>query len=226
MELRFRNKYINLSDKEIVEKIITEPYDEEAATFLIYDRYNPLCISICEKTLGGVQNLNELQIELFMLLKGKKHDWQALSSFQWRSTLGRWLSITAYNLSLKIRKNLIENDGKNISLNQWSNNNENSQIIQIPFDEEKEHERKYRMVLLQEAINKIENPDQQFVVRHRLHGYSSKEVADMLQSYWDKKQIVRYNNNKKIVVPNSGYVDNLFKKGYDKVIQIYKFLDR
>lgn len=81
MELSFKDKYKKLSDKEIVDLIIAEPYNEEAATYLIYDRYEPLCISICRKTLDGVSRLDELQSELFMLLKGKNRDWHALRSF-------------------------------------------------------------------------------------------------------------------------------------------------
>ena len=88
MELTFKHRYQGLSDKEIVDLIITDPYDDEAAAYLIYDRYEALCISICLKTLDGVHRLDELQSELFMLLKGKNHDWNTLRSFGWRSSLG------------------------------------------------------------------------------------------------------------------------------------------
>lgn len=227
MKLTFKNKYISLSDKEIVDLIIAEPHNEEAAVYLIYERYKPLCVSICMKTLIGVERLDDLQSELFMLLKGKHHDWHALKSFSWRSSFGRWLSITAYNLSLELRRQLIENDGKNISLdNAQTDDEDKPRTIDIPVDEEEQRERRYRIVLLQEAINMLNNPDQKFVVVNRLHGYSSKEVAVMLQTYWDNNNIVRYNSKKEVVVPNSGYIDNLFKRGYDKVSEIYKTLNQ
>lgn len=227
MKLVFRQKYKDLSDKEIVDKIITEPHDEEAATYLIYSRYEPLCISICHRTLGGVQRLDELQSELFMLLKGKNHDWNALKSFGWRSSLGRWLSITAYNLSLELRRQLIENDGKNVSIDiGWTNDDEKPQTIDIAVDEEKQKERRQNMIVLNEAIHMLENPDQRFVVIKRLQGYSSKEVAQLLQTYWNSKNIVRYNNKKEIIKPDSGYIDNLFKRGYDKATEIYNKLNK
>ena len=227
MELTFKQKYIHLSDKEIVDKIIAEPYNEEAATYLIYDRYEPLCKSICIKTLGGVDKLDQLQSELFMLLKSNKQDWHALRSFQWRSSFGRWLSITTYNLSLELRKALIENEGQNISIDKgWHEDDEKQRTIDIPVYVEEQYERRYRMVLLQEAINMLDNPDQKFVVIKRLQGYSSKEVAGMLQNYWLQNNIVRYNNKKEVVVPNSGYIDNLFKRGYDKIRQLYKLLNK
>ena len=227
MELSFKDKYKKLSDKEIVDLIIAEPYNEEAATYLIYDRYEPLCISICLKTLDGVSRLDELQSELFMLLKGKNRDWHALRSFGWRSTLGRWLSITAYNLSLELRRQLIENDGKNTSIDNGQTDDEDKpHTIDIPVDEEKQQERRYNMIVLNEAIQMLENPDQRFVVKKRLQGYSSKVVADMLQAHWDANGIVRYNNKKQIVEPDSGYIDNLFKRGYDKVTEIYNKLNK
>ena len=46
MELTFHNNYKEESDKEIVEKIINVPYNEEAAAFLLYNRYEPLLFSI------------------------------------------------------------------------------------------------------------------------------------------------------------------------------------
>ena len=207
--------------------IITEPYNEEAAIYLIYDRYVPLCVTVCKQTLGGLDSLDELQSELFMILKGKGQDWNALRTFQWKSTFGYWLHRIAYNLSLELRQQLIENDGKNTSLdNGWQHEGEIPKQIEIPVDEEGLRERHYRMLLLQEAINMLDNPDQRFVVIKRLHGYSSKQVATMLQDYWDKQQIVRYNTKQELVIPDSGYIDNLFKRGYDKVKLIFNSLDK
>lgn len=227
MELIFKHKYECLSDKDIVNLIITDPYDEEAATFLIYDRYEPLCKAICMRTLDGIQHLDALQSELFILLKGKQHDWQVLKSFQWRSQLSTWLKITAYNLSLDLRKELIDNNGLNTSLDQgWDEEDPKHHVVDIPFSEEKKSERRYDMMVLNEAIHLLDNTDQRFVLIKRLQGYNSKEVAAMLQLFWRENGIVRYNNKKQTVIPDNGYIDNLFKRGYDKVKAIYQSLNR
>ena len=47
MELTFMNNYTELNDKEIVDKIINKPYNEEAAAYLIYNRYDPLLHKLC-----------------------------------------------------------------------------------------------------------------------------------------------------------------------------------
>lgn len=227
MELKFKDRYKDLSDKEIVDKIITKPYDEEGAVFLIYDRYEPVCISTCLKSFGGLSRLDELQSELYILLKGSKLDWSPLRSFKWRSKFGTWFKIITYNHSIKLRKKLIENDGKNTSLDSGkANNNQNPKPIDVPVDEEKNHERAYRKLLLNEVINKLENNDQKFVVKNRLDGYSSKEVASMLDQYWKQNNIVKYNNKKEIIIPDSGYIDNIFKRGYDIVKKNFKLLDK
>lgn len=228
MELTFKHRYEGLSDKEIVTLIITEPYDDEAATYLIYDRYEPLCKAICMRALNGVHHLDALQSELFMHLKGKQYDWHVLRSFQWRSQLSTWLKITAYNLSLELRKQLIENNGSNASLDEgWDEEAPNNHpLLEIPYNEEKKIERRYNLIVLNEAIHLLDNPDQRFVLIKRLQGYSSKEVATMLQQIWAENGIVRYNSREQIVIPDSGYIDNLFKRGYDKVKAIYKSLDR
>lgn len=227
MKLTFKDKYSDLSDKEIVGMILAEPHDEEAAAYLIYDRYEPLCLAICQKALDGVHRLDELQSELFMLLKGRRCDWHALRSFGWRSTFGRWLSITAYNLALDLRRQLVENENRNTSLdNGWTETDSEAKPIDIPVDEDTQRERRYNVILLNEAIHMLKNPDQQFVVAHRLQGYSSKEVAQMLQDLWTERRIVRYNNQGQVVVPDSGYIDNLFKRGYCKVTEFFEILNR
>lgn len=227
MKLTFKDKYTDLSDKEIVAMILAEPHDDEAAAYLIYDRYEPLCLAICQKALDGVHRLDELQSELFMLLKGRRGDWHALRSFGWRSTFGRWLSITAYNLALDLRRQLVENEGRNTSLDDgWTDPGSEARPLEISFDEEQQRERRYSILLLCEVIHTLKNPDQQFVVAHRLRGYSSKEVAQMLRDLWAEQGIVRYNNRGQVVVPDSGYIDNLFKRGYCKVTELYESLNR
>lgn len=227
MVLIFKHRYENLSDKEIVDLIITEPFDEEAATYLIYDRYEPLCKSICLRTLNNFSRLDELQSELFMLLKGQKQDWQVLKSFQWRSSLSTWLNITAYNLSLDLRKKLIENEGENTSLDDDWNNDESKRLtVDVPINEEKQLERHYNMLVLNEIIQQLKNPDQRFVVIKRLQGFSSKEVASMLERHWAQNNIVRYNRISQVIIPDSAYIDNLFKRGYDRVKKIFKSYDK
>ena len=46
MEFQYRFNYKDLSDKQIVDKILEVPHDEEAAVYLLHDRYAPLLHSL------------------------------------------------------------------------------------------------------------------------------------------------------------------------------------
>ena len=82
MELIFKHKYIDLTDKEIVTKIITLPYNEEAATYLLYDRYSPKFRKLCRDIYNNLDWYDDCVDDLFDYLKGKELDWNKLCTFQ------------------------------------------------------------------------------------------------------------------------------------------------
>lgn len=72
MELTFHNNYKEESDKEIVEKIITVPYNEEAAAYLLYNRYDPLLFKLYRKIFDkNLSWYDDCLGDLFDYLKGK-----------------------------------------------------------------------------------------------------------------------------------------------------------
>lgn len=72
MELIFKHKYIELTDKEIVTKIITLPYNEEAATYLLYDRYSPKFRKLCRDIYNNLYWLSVL-LNTLSIEKIKRH---------------------------------------------------------------------------------------------------------------------------------------------------------
>lgn len=73
MELIFKHKYTSLTDKEIVTKIITLPYNEEAATYLLYDRYSPKFRKLCRDIYNNLDWYDDCVDDLFDYLKGKAY---------------------------------------------------------------------------------------------------------------------------------------------------------
>ena len=65
MELIFKKIYEKLTDKEIVMRIITKPYDEKAATYLLYDRYYPLFYTQCLLFVRNKDWFDDCLSELF-----------------------------------------------------------------------------------------------------------------------------------------------------------------
>ena len=108
MELAFHNNYKEESDKEIVEKIITVPYNEEAAAYLLYNRYDPLLFKLYRKIFDkNLSWYDDCLGDLFDYLKGKNQDWNKLRTFEWRCNFGPWLGRTANNRFLEIKPYLI-----------------------------------------------------------------------------------------------------------------------
>ena len=212
MEFQYRINYKALTDRQIIDKILAEPHDEEGAVYLLHDRYNNLLHSVYNQALQDLFNdavkgdrwFNDCEEELFLHLRCKDHSWHALATFEWRCTLGCWLKRVSRHKFLEVLPKLIENYGINVSLD--CDDPENPEV-QIADEGEETYERHFRKVVLLEAISKLQDGDQRFVILKRLQGYSSKEIAILLQKRWEKYGIVKYNNKKEVVVPNAAYVD-------------------
>jgi DNA-directed RNA polymerase specialized sigma24 family protein len=222
MEFQYRLNYTELSDKEIVEKILAVPHNEEAAAFLLHNRYDPLLQKVYKLLTEDATWFDDCVDELFMHLKGRDCSWSPLAGFEWRSTLGCWLKGVAKNKFLEVLPKLIENGGFNVSLD---NDDSDKPKVQIPDGGEESYERRQRKVMLMEAIGQLKDDDQRFVILKRLEGYNSKEIAILLQKKWHKHGIKKYNNKKELVVPDAAYVDvrtQRAKENLKKIIVVLK----
>lgn len=207
MELRYKFDYSKLSDKQIVEKVLAEPHDEEAAAYLLNDRYAPLLNSLYRYFTQDDIWIDDCINELFIHLKGKDGSWRTLAAFEWRSTFGYWLKKVAFSKFKDLLSKLIENGGRNVSVD-----NDNSQKPKFQISDGGEGcERLQRKIIIMEAVNKL-NDDEKFVIIKRMEGYSSKEIAVLLDMKWKKYNIVKFNHDGEQVVANVAYVDSKAQK--------------
>lgn len=205
MGLVFLNNYAELNDKEIVNKIINKPYNEEAAAYLIYNRYDPLLHKLYREIYDKDPFWYEDCLgDLFGFLKGKERDWNKLRTFQWRSKFGAWLSSTARHRFIEIKPYLIGKIENPLSIDDTDGD---KAPVQLPENGGEEYERLERKILLMEAVGMLKDPDQKFVILKRLQGYNSKEIAELMKKSWAKHGIKKYDNKGNLVVPTSGYVD-------------------
>lgn len=205
MGLVFLNNYAELNDKEIVNKIINKPYNEEAAAYLIYNRYDPLLHKLYREIYDKAPSWYEDCLgDLFGFLKGKEKDWNKLRTFQWRSKFGAWLSSTARHRFIEIKPYLIGKIENPLSIDETDGD---KAPVQLPENGGEEYERLERKILLMEAVGMLKDPDQKFVILKRLQGYNSKEIAELMKKSWAKHGIKKYDNKGNLVVPTSGYVD-------------------
>lgn len=218
MGLVFLNNYTELNDKEIVDKIINKPYNEEAAAYLIYNRYDPLLHKLYRSIFDKDPSWYEDCLgDLFEFLKGKERDWNKLRSFEWRSKFGPWLSSTARHRFIEIKPYLI---GKIIPPISIDDNDGNKAPVQLPDNGGEEYERLQKKILLMEAVGMLKDPDQKFVILKRLQGYNSKEIAELMKRSWAKHGIKKYDNKGNVVIPTPGYVDVRTQRAKDNLKEI------
>lgn len=217
MKHQYKTNYDKLSDRQIVGMILAIPHNEEAAAFLLYDRYNPLLHKIYFLHTNNDTWFEDCVDELFLHIKGKDCSWQTLYNFEWRCTFGYWLKRVAWKFFRDVLPKLIENSGYNIPID---NDDPLKPKVRIAVDGEENIEHLLRMVMFAEAVKKLVDDKQRFVLQKRIEGYPSKDIATLLQMKWQKEGIVVYNNKNEIVVPDEHYVDVLIQRGKKELRKI------
>lgn len=191
------NKYARLSDREIIDSIITKPYNEEAAAYLLYERYTPKFRRLCQDIYGTSEVYYDCLDDLFIFLKGNNLDWDKLRSFEWRSKFSTWIGTTASRRFIEIKPFLIGKLKNTFPIDKYTS----------PDKDYEAFERRMRKVMLMEAVGQLKDADQKFVILKTLEGYDSSEIALLLAKRWRKQGVVRYDNSGNVVVPSAGYVD-------------------
>lgn len=239
LSMYIKNRYSDLSDKEIVDLITKDEHDEEAAVYLLWDRYSPL-LHIHYYNLIKLDEFYDYAVEsLYMYLRGDDGKWQKFVDFEWRSTLGHWLNRVSWRHFNDVRKKLIE-DG--IIFVPIDDDDPETPTIQIPDPDTDANRAK---VILMEAIAKLKDEDQKFVVLKRLQGYNSKEIALLMQKMWKIRGIERTsqrylrdendnyildkNGNKQLVegplIPSNKYVDVIMERAKKELKKIIVTID-
>ena len=188
--------YRDMTDKEIVDLIIAG--NEEAMLYLLYDRYENDLKFYAWRYYDSLAYLEDLINYLYIQFKGKKGDWEPLKSFQWRCKFRTWFCSVASHLFLEKRTELIGLGGNDDSKGTDGGDK--------PLPEPKPEPENQQLVMLMEAINRLENDDYRFILIKELEGYNHKEIADMMVAKRKKENKVTFYKGK-IVVPDAHYVD-------------------
>ena len=185
-----------MTDKEIVNLIIAG--NEEAMLYLLYDRYENDLKFYAWRYYDSLVYLEDLINYLYIQFKGKNGDWQPLKSFQWKCKFRTWFCSVASHLFLEKRDELIGLGGKDGSKGTDGGDK--------PLPEPKPEPENQKLVMLMEAINRLENDDYRFILIKELEGYNHKEIAEMMVAKRKKENKVTFYKGK-IVVPDANYVD-------------------
>ena len=188
--------YGDMTDKEIVDLIIAG--NEEAMLYLLYDRYENDLKFYARRYYDSLAYLEDLINYLYIQFKGKKGDWHPLKSFQWKCKFRTWFCSVASHLFLEKRDELIGLGGKDGSKGTDGGDKPIPELTPEPENQ--------KLVMLMEAINRLENDDYRFILIKELEGYNHKEIAEMMVAKRKKENKVTFYKGK-IVVPDAHYVD-------------------
>ena len=188
--------YRDMTDKEIVDLIIAG--NEEAMLYLLYDRYENDLKFYAWRYYDSLAYLEDLINYLYIQFKGKNGDWQPLKSFQWKCKFRTWFCSVASHLFLEKRDELIGLGGKDGSKGTDGGDK--------PIPEPTPEPENQKLVMLMEAINRLENDDYRFILIKELEGYNHKEIAEMMVAKRKKESKVTFYKGQ-IVVPDAHYVD-------------------
>lgn len=196
MQVNLQKSYKYMSDREIVDLVIAG--NEEAMLYLLYDRYEDDLKFYAWRYYDSLAYLEDLINYLYIQFKGKEGDWQPLKSFQWKCKFRTWFCSVASHLFLEKRDELIGLGGKDGSKGTDGGDK--------PLPEPKPEPENQKLVMLMEALNRLENDDYRFILIKELEGYNHKEIAEMMVAKRKKENKVTFYKGK-IVVPDAHYVD-------------------
>lgn len=198
-----KSTYDSYSERDLIEAILSG--NEEAAIYLIYNRYYRDLRWLCFDIYGSHAYIDELCQEVYILLKGKKGDWHPLTTWAGISTFRTWLNKAVRNLFLEKRSKLI-------GLRENKLYSEKEDDVDPVENVESHHpsiEENFQKVLLLEAINKLENPDQKLVILKELQGYSHEEIAAILNQVRRAENRIKTNKENNEILADAHAVDVL-----------------
>lgn len=191
-----RISFSDMTDQEIVEMILRG--HDEAVLYLIRYRYIDDVRYYVWKYYGSLVYLDDIIACLYIQLCGKNGDWAPLRSFKWTSKFRTWFSSVVSHLCLDKRRELID----------WGDHAASILVDggDSPLPEPEQEAPNEELLMLLEAISRLENDVYRFIIVKELEGYNHKEIATMLAMKRELENKVTFYNGKK-VVPNARYVD-------------------
>lgn len=172
-------RYDSLTDRQLLDIIFAG--NEEAAIYLIYNRYLQDIRYLCFDILGSHDYADEACQEMYILFKGKEANWSTLKSWRGLSSFRTWINRIMRNHILKKHDQLIDSRS-----NRLYSDDEGSEDSAQQASSDATPDIMYDKVLLVEAIGRIPNAEQKMVVLKHLQGYSHKEIAAMLNAQREK----------------------------------------
>lgn len=210
--------YTDLSDLELIDLILDS--DEDAAYVLINERCASTIRFHILRYYDSVDNdkITEIASEVYMSLKGKDGKWRKLRSFKRRSSFATWINtvISRIVLKQKIEGKKKGLEGTTVSI---------EEKVGIATLRQPELSENIRHIMLLEAISRLKDEEQRFVLIKELDGHSPTEIAQLLNQKRQLEQQQRKRNGRMVII-TPGFVYTTKSRALKEVKQIMEQLKR
>lgn len=210
-----KNKYDSYSERDLIGAILSG--NEEAAIYLIYNKYYSDLRYLCFDYCGSHKYIDDVCHEVYLLLKGKNGDWHPLSTWTGLATFRTWLNKTVRNYFYNNRDYLIGLREKKL----YSEKEDDPDPVENVESHYPTIEENMQKVLLLEAINQLKNQDQRLVILKELQGYSHDEIAVILNKVRKEEDRIKVNKDGKEIMADAAAVDVLKQRA---VVQLKELL--
>lgn len=198
-----KNIYDSYSERGLIDTILSG--NEEAAIYLIYNRYYRDLRYLCKDYCGSYEFLDDVLQEVYLLLKGKNGDWHPLSTWTGMASFRTWLNHAVQNYFCSNRDYLIGLREKKL----YSEKEDDPDPVEKVESRYPSIEENMQKVLLLEAINKLKNQDQKLVILKELQGYSHDEIAAILNRVRREEGRIKIDKNGIEILADAAAVDVL-----------------
>lgn len=212
--MKKQNPYDALSERELIDAILSG--NEEAAIYLIYNRYYRDLRYLCFDYCGSHEYIDDVCHEVYLLLKGKNGDWHPLSTWTGLATFRTWLNKTVQNYLYNNREFLIGLREKKL----YSEKEDDQDPVEKVESHYSSLEANMQKVLLLEAINKLNNKDQRLVILKELQGYSHEEIAEILNQVRKEENRIKIDKHGKEIMADAAAVDVLKQRAVAQLKEI------
>lgn len=196
--------YRKRTDQELVSMIIDG--NEEAFLFLLYDRYRADVLYHVTAFDQSDYYIEDVISAIYKSLKGNEQTWAPLSNFQWKCKFRAWLNRIIYNECCHFFKKKID-------------------TIDLPISiKEEGAEEHLNELVLMEAIARLQDEDGRYILLRVLEGYTSKEIAVLLEMKRRCEGRIKRRPDGKEIIPSAGYIDNYKKKSIIRIKAIVKVI--
>lgn len=216
-----KKDYEKMSDDDIIDLVRNnEEGASEGVAYLLYNRHIATIKYFVWRYFGSLDFLDDLTREFYLYFY--KNDWHYLRGFRRESIFKTWLSRVAMTFFLNERKKMIDKNKKTIYIG--SNiSREGCDEIWNPYDDGEERNM-YRVIVM-EAISKLKNKDQHFIVIKTLQGYKSDDIAKMLIEKDKKEGNVRMYAGKEVEL-DANYVNTARMRAMVELEKIAKQIEK